>query len=119
MSNVSRCYRRWSEVEEILSRYCSSGLTQQAFAKAEGIGYSTLQSYLRRERKQAMDRQSQSKLAEVELSDRVASDHLHTDSGELRYKVWIRNDVALEVPGGFSARELEVLMRMTAEVFAR
>lgn len=120
MSNVSRSYRKWPEVEEILSRYFSSGLTQRAFAKAEGIGCSTLQNYLRRQRKHVTDRQNQSQLAEVELSDSTASEPSNNGgSSQLRYKVWIRNDIALEVPGGFSPKDLTALMRTTVEVFGR
>lgn len=43
-----RLRRSAEEIAAILAKYRSSGLTQKAFAKSEGLSFSTLTSWLRR-----------------------------------------------------------------------
>ncbi len=59
----SRPRRRASEIAELLGGYRQSGQGQRKFCQQRGIGLSTLQNYLRRER---VDEKSQ-ELVEVEV----------------------------------------------------
>ena len=50
MKSGQRRHRRPEEIVEILELLERSGLSQSAFSKREGIGLSTLQSWLRKQR---------------------------------------------------------------------
>ena len=48
-----RTRRRPEQIQQLLSAYEASGLTQTQFAQQSGIGYSTLSNWLRRRRRHA------------------------------------------------------------------
>jgi hypothetical protein len=59
-----RTRRTRAEIAELIATYRQSGQKQREFCQQRGIGLSTLQNYLRRERS---DGQPQQRLSEVEV----------------------------------------------------
>jgi len=98
------------EMRAVLERRRSSGLSLLAFAKREGLSYSKLQYWARKFRRDD-DSVGRAK-PRVELTRvRVIPDVRPSNGAPLpALSVWLANGVALEVPTGFDAVELERLV---------
>ena len=102
--NTSQTLRRRTpdEIVELAERFRRERKTQKEFAKAEGICVATLQRYLR------AHSSGGSRFVEVDRSEL----RLPGAGGPASepYRVVFERGVSLEVPRGFSGRELEQIL---------
>jgi hypothetical protein len=69
-AQTERTRRSRAEIAELIATYRQSGQKQREFCQQRGIGLSTPQNYLRRERS---DGQAKQRLLEVEETARISS----------------------------------------------
>ena len=100
------------EMRRVLERGRSSGLSLLAFSKREGLSYSKLQYWGRKFR--SGDDSSGRAEPPVELTRvRVVPDVTPSNGASPPVlAVWLGNGIALEVPAGFDAVELERLVNV-------
>ncbi len=105
-SPIARKRRRTpSEIKELLNRYRQSQLPQVQFVRMEGICVATLRNYIEREpgsnpavagRFVEVERE----IAFPEICDRQS------------YRLYLKGDLAIEVPAGFCSREVASLLEI-------
>ncbi len=100
---VIRKYSTAAQREEILTHYQRSGLTQRDFAGRVGISLSTLQRWLWKKPKPKLTANPPTFIPVANL--------LAQNSGPAYYRLRLAGGVILEVPGGFSASELQELLQ--------
>ncbi len=105
----SRPRRRASEIAELLGSYRQSGQGQREFCQQRGIGLSTLQNYLRRER---VGEKSQG-LVEVEV---VAGKRADAKARSL--ELITINGYRISVGAGFEAGDLIRLVKTIEQINA-
>lgn len=104
--------RTAAEIEELLSRYRQTPLSQAEFVKAEGVGMSTLYKY----RKRASKLRAPAPAGFIEVEP--APTQL-TAGGSNFYKILCGAGFTLEVPGGFCRREVSELLELVLTAGAR
>jgi transcriptional regulator with XRE-family HTH domain len=107
--------------EVIVAEYWKSGLTQRVFARAAGIGVSTLQLWLRRARSETehphRSASSLGKAAAVSLLEvDLAGGPTGSPGEEGHYEVELSHGALLRVPRGFREDDVRRLLRLLKEV---
>jgi hypothetical protein len=103
--------RNTREVQELISRYRASTLSQAEFVRQEGICLATLHNYLKRVSNGSID--VPGRFVEVE---RTA---LLPDFGRSNYKITCASGVAIEIPAGFCAHEVASLLELVLSLRAQ
>lgn len=104
--------RTASEIQEILNRYRQSQTSKTVFAAQEGICLATLRRYMRRN--ETLSAGEGGRFIEVQqfgasaIPDRRES-----------YRVCFREGLALEIPAGFSSREVASLLEVVSAMGVR
>jgi hypothetical protein len=106
-----RRHRNPSEIQELLKRYRESQSSQAEFVRTEGICLATLRNYLKGE---LSHRAASEGFIEVERADSFPD-------GEPRhpYRICFSGGVQLEIPSGFSNREVAALLEVISTMGAR
>ncbi len=113
VNNTSPKRRRSAvEIQALLNRYHQRQVTQAEFVIGEGICLSTLVRYLRREAPLAST-VGQRNFIEIEPSGSL----LAGDRPE-PFRVFLPNDVSMEIPAGFCAGEVARLLSVIAGMTA-
>jgi len=107
--------------EAIVAEYGKSGLTQRVFARAAGIGVSTLQLWLRGARLEAerppRPASGARKAAAVSLLEvDLAGAPTRSTGEEERYEMELGNGARLRVPRGFGEDDVRRLLKLLEEV---
>ncbi len=110
--------------EAIVAEYGKSGLTQRVFARAAGIGVSTLQLWLRGARLEAerpprppRPASGARKAAAVSLLEvDLAGAPTRSTGEEERYEMELGNGARLRAPRGFREDDVRRLLKLLEEV---
>lgn len=105
-----RVRRSRAEIAEIIATYRQSGQRQREFCLQRGIGVSTLQNYLRRERSNGQPKQ---RLLEVEVAP---TSRAGSESKAL--EVIVANGYRIAVGSGFAAEDLLRLVKVMERIKA-
>ena len=112
---IQRKRRRDPEqIRELLSRYRQSNLTKAQFVAREGMCLATLRKYCQGEATPAGGPAEPRRFVEVERPERG----FELGSREL-YRVCFENGAHLEIPPGFSVKEVEGLLELVAAIVGR
>lgn len=104
--------RTASEIQDILHRYRQSQASKTVFAAQEGICLATLRRYMRRN--ETLSAEASGRFLEVhQVGAAVIPDR--RDS----YRVCFREGFALEIPAGFSLREVASLLEVVSAMGER
>jgi hypothetical protein len=104
-----RVRRSRAEIAELIGSYRQSGQKQREFCQQRGIGLSTLQNYLRRERSNGQPKQS---LVEVEVVPKAMG------GGSSVLEVIAPNGYRIAVVARFEAEDLLRLLRVLERIEA-
>jgi transposase-like protein len=110
-----------AERESLLLAYWESGVAQEVFAREAGIGLSTLQTWLRRARRQARSERRAVKggaaspavsLLEVDLGGLPTA----RPAAGVPYELKLRNGTRLRLSPGFESADVRRLLELLQEV---
>ena len=116
MPNSSHAKRHRSplEIRKLLSRFHSSALSRNEFGQAEGLCLSTLSRYLSTQRAPAAPASQKARAhAFLELKPASLPPAASPQRGD--YRLDLKADVVLEIPQGFSAREVATLVALVSK----
>jgi len=117
-SSTNRRHRSASEIRKLLSRFHSSTLSRAEFVQSEGLCLSTLRRYLNTHRtRTARTPQSTMPPAFLELEPPPLPPVAPPQRGD--YRLQLRTGVVLEIPQGFSSREVAVLVALVSKTGPR
>jgi hypothetical protein len=120
MSHSSQTKRRRSplEIRKLLSRFHSSALSRTEFVQAEGLCLSTLRRYLSAQRVPAAPASRKTRAHTFfELEPPPPSPP--ASPSRAAYRLLLKSDLVLEVPGGFCGQEVAVLLSLLSNVSSR
>src|SRR5260221_13233899 len=106
-AKTERTRRSRTEIAELIAAYRQSGQKQREFCRQRGIGLSTLQNYLRRERSNGQPKQ---RLLEVEVVPKA------TAGGGQAIEGGGPNGRAVSGGAGFEAEDFFWLLQETGEI---
>src|SRR5258708_30475726 len=104
---TERRRRSRAEIAELIATYRQSGQKQREFCQQRGIGLSTLQNYLRRERS---DGQPKQRLLEVEVVRKA------TAGASQALEIIVPNGYRIMVVARFAAEDLLRLLRVREQI---
>jgi len=117
-SSNSRRHRSASEIHNLLSRFHSSTLSRAQFVQTEGLCLATLRRYLKTHRTQTpRTSQSTKPLAFLELAPASLPPASSPQRGD--YRLHLKGGVVLEIPQGFSSREVATLVALVSKTCPR
>ena len=123
-SSTNRRHRSASEIRKLLSLFHSSTVSRAEFVQTEGLCLSTLRKYLNTHRTRTRTRtrtprtpQSTKPPAFLELELAPLPPLASPQRGD--YRLQLRTGVVLEIPQGFSSREVAVLVALVSKTCPR
>jgi len=122
MPHSSQTKRRRSslEIRKLLSRFHSSALSRTEFVQAEGLCLSTLSRYLSAHRASAAPAsQKAGAHTFLELEAQPPPPPPPASPSRAAYRLLLKSDLVLEVPGGFCGQEVAVLFSLLSNVSPR
>ena len=108
-AKTERTRRSRAEIAELIGTYRQSGQKQREFCQQRGIGLSTLQNYLRRERSNGQPKQQ---LLEVEVVPKA------TAGSSQALEIIAPNGYRIMVVARFAAEDLLRLLRVLEQIKA-
>ncbi len=123
MPHSSQTKRRRSslEIRKLLSRFHSSALSRTEFVQAEGLCLSTLSKYRSAHRAPAAPTFQKARahtFLELEAQPPPPPSPRVSPS-RAAYRLLLKSDLVLEVPGGFCGQEVAVLLALLSNVSPR
>ena len=113
-SSTNRRHRSASEIRKLLSRLHSSALSQAQFVQTEGLCLATLRRYLKiHPTKTPPTSQSTRTSAFLELEPASLPPASSPQRGD--YRLHLKAGVILEIPQGFSSREVATLVALVSK----
>ena len=119
-SSTNRRHRSASEIRKLLSLFHSSTVSRAEFVQTEGLCLSTLRKYLNTHRTRTRTPrtpQSTKPPAFLELELAPLPPLASPQRGD--YRLQLRTGVVLEIPQGFSSREVAVLVALVSKTCPR
>ena len=113
-SSLSRRHRSASEIRKLLSRFHSSTLSRAQFVQTEGLCLATLRRYLKTHpNKTPRTSQCTRPPAFLELEPASLPPASSPQRGD--YRLHLKTGVVLEIPQGFSSREVATLVALLSK----